>query len=139
MSALQELLDSYIKATPELDLWRRWPYVTEEEADSTDTWECAQVSASFAAHARACGYGAVVVEADMKAPLAGTHVWTEVQADGQTVAVDWTARQYHNLWKADGHDPAVLRVSWPLLWRPESREPGDHPIAGPYERDWSKQ
>lgn len=127
------LLQGFIDAEPRLDVWRRYPDITEAEDDYTDTWACAQVSGQFAAFAREQGWQVVVVHADEpEQPLAFDHAWVRLTRDGRSTDVDWTARQFHNLYAAEGHDPNVLSLPWPLAWDPAVIAPEDHLIVGRY-------
>lgn len=131
---LVALLTAFIDSDPRLDIWRRYPDISEAEDDYTDTWACGQVSAEFAAFARNRGWDAAVVHADdPEHPLAFDHAWVRLTRDG-VIDVDWTARQFHNLHVIGGHDPAVLGMPWPLAWDPAAVGADyPHPVAGPYD------
>jgi hypothetical protein len=131
--ALLDLLNAYISSDPRLQIWANYPDITEAQDEQTDTWACEQVSAEFAAFARALGWDASVVRADEpEATMAFEHAWVRVTRDGVTTDVDWTARQFHNLFVEGGHDPAVLALPWPLAWAPAAIAPEHHPIVGTY-------
>lgn len=132
MTLLEQLIAEYKDGKPAADIWRRYPDITEAEDAQTDTWACEQVSSDFAAFARERGWDAVVVFAeDSPTPFTDYHAWVKLTySDGTTAAVDWTARQYHNLKQESGHDPAVLNLPWPLVWAPALR--GAHPIVGTF-------
>jgi hypothetical protein len=133
LDELLALLNAYIDADPRLAIWSRYPNVSEEEDDYTDGWACEQVSAEFAAFACTRGWDAAVVHGvDPGHPLAFDHAWARLTRDGKTTDVDWTARQFHNLFVPDGRDPAVLTLPWPLAWSPTAIAPEDHVIVGTY-------
>ncbi|QOD06042.1 hypothetical protein [Pseudarthrobacter sp. BIM B-2242] len=133
-TAIAALLNTFIDSDPRLDIWHRYPDISETEDDYTDGWACEQVSAEFAAFARKHGWDAVVVHADdPKHPLAFDHAWVRLTRDGSALDVDWTARQFHNLHDSDGNDPAVLTLPWPLAWDPAIVGRHSHPVAGPYD------
>ncbi|MCC3292612.1 hypothetical protein [Arthrobacter sp. zg-Y1110] len=125
-----QLLAGFTGTDPRLDIWRRYPDITEDEDEATDDWACGEVSAQFADYARSEGWDAEVVEAQADDPWADLHVWVQLRRDGRTVAVDWTARQYHNL-KELSRDPKVLAAPWPLTWDPD-QDPGEHPFMGSF-------
>jgi len=122
---LQELIDGFASAEPMADVWRRYPDVSADEDDATDTWACDQAGARFAAYVGERGGAACVVRAtEAEHPWADYHVWTRVVVDGEPVNVDFTARQYHTL---DGVGEAALSATWPLMW--PGTEPV-HPLVG---------
>jgi hypothetical protein len=130
---LIDLFRSYIAASPRLGIWRRYPYITEADNDYTDSWACEQVSAEFAAFARKAGWEADIIRGtDPEEPFAFDHVWVRLTSAGVVSNVDWTARQFHNLHKPEGHDPSVLALPWPLTWDPAAIAPEHHPIVGTY-------
>lgn len=131
-AAADALFASFTASDPRLDIWRRYPDITEEEDKSTDRWACGEVSAEFADHAADQGWETEIVEADADNPWADRHVWVHLHRDGQTIAVDFTARQYHNL-NEISRDPVVLAAPWPLTWDPEAT-PGIHPLMGSFTR-----
>lgn len=130
---LLDLLNAFIASEPRLDIWRRYPHITEAEDNATDTWACVQVSEQFAAFASARGWEAAVVHADdPELPLAFDHAWVRLTRDGAAHDIDWTSRQFHNLFVADGRDPNVLTLPWPLAWAPHLVGDNSHLIVGPY-------
>lgn len=130
---LINLLQSFIDSDPRLHIWRRYPDITEVEDNYTDTWACVQVSEQFATFAREHGWDAAVVHADEpEQPLAFDHAWVRLTRASRSTDVDWTARQFHNLYVAEGHDPNVLSLPWPLAWDPAAIAPEDHLIVGRY-------
>lgn len=129
-AAAGELVASFTDSDPRLDIWRRYPDISEEEDESTDYWACGEVSAEFAGHAQALGWDAEIVTASADHPMADEHVWVHLHRDGQTLAVDFTARQYHNL-NEISWDPEVLGAPWPLTWNPDA-DPGRHPLMGSF-------
>lgn len=133
MTPLEALLEAYKEHAPQVDIWRRYPDVTEQEDDATDQWACGEVSRSFAAFAREHGWSAVVIHAEgAEAPLADYHYWVRLLHPRLGVHdVDWTVRQYHNLHEEGGRDEAVLSLPWPLVWSPLA-DPDTHPIAGSF-------
>lgn len=131
MTELEALVGSYKAWNRALDIWRDYPDITPEQDAHTDTWACEQVSADFARFARHRGWNATVIYAeDSDTPFTDYHAWVQLTKGGMTRAVDWTARQYHNLHQEDGHDPAILDLPWPLVWEPTA--PGVHPVAGTF-------
>lgn len=135
MTPLEALLQAYKEHAPQVDIWRRYPDVTEQEDDATDQWACDEVSRSFAAFARTRGWDAVIIHcSEAENPWADYHVWVRLTRPGTpTVDVDWTVRQYHNLPVEGGHGPDTQSLPWPLMWDPEVR--GDeHPLAGKFGR-----
>lgn len=131
MTELKDLLDEYKQRRVSLDIWRRYPDITEEEDAYTDSWACEHVSAEFASFASTRGWVAVVVCAEMaETPFADYHVWVRLTRGTESFDVDWTARQYHNLHDPDGHDEAVLALPWPLVF-PSSDV---HPVAGQFKK-----
>jgi hypothetical protein len=127
------LLNAYIESDPRLAIWRDYPDITQEQDDYTDTWACEEVSAQFAAFARSLGWDAAVVHGtDPEEPLAFDHAWVRLTRDGVSSDVDWTARQYHNLFVTGGHDPNVLTLPWPLAWAPHIVGENAHLIVGAF-------
>ncbi|WP_422759195.1 hypothetical protein [Paenarthrobacter sp. C1] len=130
---LSDLLGGYIDSDTRLHLWRRYPDITEAEDNYTDTWACVQVSEQFATFAREHGWDAAVIHADEpEHPLAFDHAWVRLTRDGCSTDVDFTARQFHNLYVEEGRDPNVLSLPWPLVWDPAAIAPEDHLIVGRY-------
>mgnify|MGYP000567511529 CR=1 FL=1 len=126
------LLDGFVSSNPKLDIWRRYPDISEDEDDATDEWACAEVSGEFAEYAQSQGWEAEVVEAVSEHPMADEHVWVHLHRGGQVTAVDWTARQYHNL-EEISRDPKVMGAPWPLTWDPRET-PDEHPLMGGFSR-----
>lgn len=126
------LLAGFEAADPQLDIWRRYPDISDDEDDATDEWACGEVSEQFAAYAQSQGWEAEIVEAVSEHPMADEHVWVHLHRGGQVTAVDWTARQYHNL-NAISRDPEVLAAPWPLTWDPRET-PDEHPLMGGFSR-----
>lgn len=111
MKALEELVQSYAAGEPMLDIWRRYPDISEVEDALTDTFACKQVSAGFAEFARDQGWNAIAVLAEApEHPLVDDHAWVRINVGWQSYDVDWTARQYSNLHTAAGRDEAVLAL-----------------------------
>lgn len=131
---LDELLAAYKENDKRLDVWRRYPDLTETEDAFTDYWACEEVSREFAAFARSRGWESLVIHADgAQTPFADYHYWVRlIRPHLEVYDVDWTARQYHNLHEVDGHDPAVLDLPWPLVWNPLP-DLDAHPIAGVFD------
>lgn len=123
-----KLTNDFKAADPRLDIWQRYPDISEAEDEYTDSWACAEVSAEFAEFARGAGWDARIVLVDADADFADQHVWVELHRERQKISVDWTARQYHNLFEVS-RDPAVMSAPWPLVWFPEQR-PSQHPLMG---------
>lgn len=131
LEELRSLLGAYINADGRLQIWRDYPDITEGQGNFTDSWACEEVSAQFAAFARSFGWDAVVIHGkDAEYPLAFDHAWVRLTRAGAVSDVDWTARQFHNLHDADGHDTAVLALPWPLAWDPAVLDEDTHLIAG---------
>ncbi len=127
MKALEELVQSYAASDPRLDIWRRYPDISEAGDALTDGFACRQVSEGFAEFAREHGWNAIAVLAECSEhPLADDHAWVRINHGWQSYDVDWTARQFHNLHAAAGRDHAVLRLPWPLVWVAT----GEHPVVG---------
>ncbi|MFJ2662507.1 hypothetical protein [Arthrobacter koreensis] len=126
------LTAAFAASDPRLDLWRRWPAVSDAEDAFSDQFACQEVSESFTAFARSHGWGAVTVEgAEAEHPAADYHYWTRLLRGEDLVDVDWTARQYHNLHVISGRDPKVLNLPWPLVWEADDEI---HPVAGRFTR-----
>jgi hypothetical protein len=133
MDELLGLLNAYIEADQRLQIWRFYPDITELQDEYTDQWACEQVSAEFAAFARARGWEAAVVRGSEPGhPMAFDHAWVRLTRDGQGTDVDWTARQFHNLFEPAGRDRNVLSLPWPLVWSPAAIAPEHHLIVGTY-------
>lgn len=128
-SPLAGLIERFPGDQPMVDVWRRWPDVTEAEYVAADTWECVHAAQAFAEQARAAGFTAtVVIGKDSEQPFDEVHAWTVITgADGLT-AVDWTARQFYNLQEPPAVEHADLPC--PMVWHPQAV--GEHPISGPY-------
>lgn len=112
-----------------LDIWRRYPYISDAEDARTDRWACMSASRAFTklANQMRPGSAFTVRGDDAEAAFLGEHFWsvfTPADWGGVPVAVDFTARQFHNLDGTAGQE--ALRVSWPLLWKASL----DHPVAG---------
>ena len=130
-AGLQGLFADFTASDPRLDIWRRYPDISWEEDEATDYWACEEVSAQFAEYARARGVDAQVFTAIADHEWADRHAWVCISAGGQVTAVDFTARQYHNLNTDGGRDPEVMAAPWPLVWDQESSG-GVHPLMGSY-------
>lgn len=129
MTALAALIGAYKASEPRLDIWRRYPDVSEVEDALTDSFACEQVSAGFAEFARAHGWNAIAVLAEgAEHPMADYHAWVRIQDGARSYDVDFTARQYHNLHRPEGRDHAVMALSWPLVWIYR----GEHPVVGKF-------
>lgn len=123
---------AFAASDPRVDLWRRWPDVSDAEDALSDQFACQQVSESFTAFARSRGWDAVTVEgAEAVHPFADYHYWTRLHVGDGLVDVDWTTRQFHNLHEAGGRDPKVLDLPWPLVWAADDEI---HPVAGRFTR-----
>lgn len=134
-SGLAGLLQAYIDSEPRLSIWRNYPDISEADDEIADGWACKSVSAEFAAFARAQGWDAAVVHGeDPDEGLAFDHYWVRLSRPGTVRDVDWTARQFHDLFAPNGHDPKVLSLSWPLAWAPHLVEQPGHLIVGTYAR-----
>lgn len=126
---LDALLEQFPVDHPKVDVWRRWPDVTDSEYVAADTWECIHAAHAFADFARTAGLEAtVVVGTESEQPYDGFHAWTVVTEANGLTAVDWTARQFYNLQEPPAAEHADLPC--PMIWHPQSL--GEHPISGPY-------
>jgi hypothetical protein len=131
MTALDELIGAYAASDPRLDIWRRYPDISEAEDEFTDGFACEQVSAGFAEFARERGWNAIAVLAEgPEHPMADYHAWVRISDGAWSHDVDFTMRQYHNLHRAEGRDHAVLALPWPLVWVAT----GEHPVVGKFTR-----
>lgn len=129
-TGMRDLVAGFVSSDPRLDIWRRYPDITEDEDEATDDWACGEVSAQFADWARGQGWDAETVTAQSHDPWADEHVWVALRRNGKVTAVDFTARQYHNL-NEISRDPKVLGAPWPLTWDP-AESPGVHPLMGSF-------
>jgi hypothetical protein len=131
MPDLLAALAAAYRAEPMLDLWARYPYVSEAEDESTDHFACWHASVSAIAVLREHGFDAVLVYAhEAHDAEVGAHYWIRVRrawVDGGDVDVDLTARQMHNL-EFPAHY-SHFEIPAPLLWPSAS---GTHPIAGAF-------
>lgn len=133
LGELISLLNAYIASDPRLAIWRDYPDISEEQDNDTDIWACEEVSAQFAAFARSLGWAADVVRGEgAEHPLVFDHAWVRLTRSGVVTDIDWTARQFHNLFVPDGHDPAVISLPWPLAWDPGIAGPDVHLIVGEF-------
>jgi hypothetical protein len=131
MTALGELVQSFAASDPRLDIWRRYPDISEAEDEFTDGFACEQVSAGFAEFARERGWNAIAVLAEgPEHPMADYHAWVRICEGPWSHDVDFTVRQYHNLHRAEGRDEAVLALPWPLVWVAT----GEHPVVGTFAK-----
>lgn len=130
-TGMEELVAGFVSSDPRLDIWRRYPDITDDENDETDDWACGEVSAQFVVWARSQGWDAETVTAQADDPWADEHVWVALSHEGKVTAVDFTARQYHNLAEIS-RDPKVLGASWPLAWDPAA-SPAEHPFMGSFQ------
>lgn len=132
-SEIRVLLADYASSDPRLDIWKRYPDISETDDAYTDRWACENVSAEFVAFARSRGWDAVSVHGvDSYQPLAMDHCWVRLSTAEGFLDVDWTARQYHNLFNQDGLDPDVLSLPWPLTWDPVTVGPKAHLVVGEF-------
>jgi hypothetical protein len=134
-AALLKLLEAYIESDPRLRIWRHYPDIPEVDDDYTDQWACREVSTEFATFARRQGWAAEMIHAeDPEEAFAFDHFWVRLTGGGIVTDVDWTARQYHNLFEAGGYAGAVLALPWPLTWEPAVVGPSAHLIVGRYRK-----
>jgi hypothetical protein len=125
MTFLESTINTFKQVDPRLDIWRRYPAVSQEEDELTDQFACGEVSRLFIAFARARGWKAQLIRTDDD-PEVGEHFWVRLDAGGLgTIDVDWTARQFHNLEDPDAALRA-LDAPWPLHWESEN----SHPVLG---------
>lgn len=133
LDELLQLLNGFIASDLRLRIWRDYPDLSEADDNYTDGWACEEVSTEFAAFARWLGWDAVVVHGnDPEEGFVFDHAWVRLTRNGAVVDVDWTARQYHNLYVAEGHDPNVLTLPWPLTWDPALVGENSHLIVGQF-------
>lgn len=133
MDDLKALLQGFIDSDLRLRIWRDYPDLSEADDNYTDGWACEEVSKEFAVFARSLGWDAAVVHGtDPEEPFAFDHTWVRLERNGEIRDVDWTARQYHNLFVAEGHDPNVLSLPWPLAWAPHVVGENSHLIVGQF-------
>lgn len=132
---IEPLLQNFIDSEPRLSIWRNYPDISEADDEIADGWACKSVSAEFAAFARGQGWDAVVVHGeDPEEGLAFDHCWVRLAGRGFVRDIDWTARQFHNLFVPDGHDPNILSLPWPLAWAPHLVEQPGHLVVGRYAK-----
>lgn len=98
--------------------WAHYGPGSEDEGDLPD---CDVMSARLARH---LGAGRVVM-LDEDEPLAGRHWVAVFDTDDGAVAVDLTARQFHNV---DGFEVPVATIPCPLVYRFD----GGHPLPACY-------
>lgn len=121
----QDVLDLFIerfKQThgPRVDIWSRYPYVTEEDDESTYSGGYDEMSTAFADviaqyHGR---QASLVYGDDPQLPFVGKHSWVRYGR----YSIDWTARQFYNLEQPP--NPAHADLPCPLIWEGEQ-----HPIV----------
>ena len=137
MTALDRLVGAYVASDPRLDIWWRYPDISEAEDEFTDGFACEQVSAGFAEFARERGWNAIAVLAEgAEHPMADYHAWVRIRDGAWSYDVDFTVRQYHNFHRAGGRDHAVLALQWPLVWFTGASipSPGSSPASVPWTR-----
>lgn len=121
-------VEAYAATEPRLDVWRRYPHVSDEEDAFTDTWACGNVSLEFVQFARSHGLNAIVVEGERsRHPWGVDHMWSRIRIADHPIDIDWTVRQMHNL--DDPPSPAHIDLPCPLIWKAN----GDHPVGGGFE------
>ena len=121
---LGRILARFEREEPWLDIWRRYPHLTDEEHEATDAYACKSVSEALAKFLRAEGMPVGLVHArDALHPMHDEHYWVRVFG---SVNVDYTANQFHNL----EHPPAAEHADlpWPLVWNGMQ----SHPVSGNY-------
>lgn len=120
---------AFEEATPNIGIWKRWPEVSQEEDEFTDTWACESVASEFAEFLQARGVQARLVRGeDSEHPMHDSHCWVRVSCAAGEMDVDWTARQFYDLeWPPDeNHQDLPCPLIWPA---------GDgHPVSGRYDR-----
>ena len=122
---VREVVDTFLAANPDAALWARWAGTDPDDAETAD---CDVLSEAFVAHAAAAGVQARLVHVEPPTPQPWySHHWFAVveTAEGE-VAIDFTARQFHNVdddmdaWT----DPTLIEVPEVFAW------PGPYPVAG---------
>jgi hypothetical protein len=115
-----------------LAVWRRYPDLLEDEDRATDHWAAHEASVAFVAFLADCDIEArLVVATGSRAPLHDRHWWVRINCPLATVNVDWTARQFHNLFYPPMPDYADL--PYPTVWLTGPVYPADtHPLTGRY-------
>lgn len=106
--------------------WNKYPDIGYELDEMTDTVACKSMSHLFVDYCRARGIEARIMhgqDADDSCPMLDDHYWVKVRLGGSAFAVDWTARQFHNL----DHPPSPKHadLSCPLIWQ----DPEHHPLV----------
>jgi hypothetical protein len=128
-AVLADLIDAWRDSEPMADIWSRYPFLTDDEDESTDSVACETMSARFADYLAANEVTAHVVYTDgALAPFADYHVWVRVELPERTLDIDWTARQYHNLEVGPDGTDWVLDEPHPLVWEASDT----HPVAGDF-------
>ena len=99
---------------------RGWKFLFPDESD----WEspdCDVMSEQFLAFAQAEGFVGHLVRVDSVDE--GQHWFTVVTVAGETIAFDWTARQFYNAgYPAPSTDPALIPCPLVFVW------PGSYPL-----------
>jgi hypothetical protein len=131
-TALRTALRWFPGTNDMLDIWRRYPDVTEDEHEATFRWACRQASDLFVGFLAERGIAArVVLAARAYAPFHDYHWWVRADCAAGTVNVDWTARQFHDL--ENPPRPAHQDLPFPLMWMSAPPWPSDtHPVSGRY-------
>lgn len=111
---VRALVADFVLLNPIADPWA--------DAELEDSEDCDVVSSAFTAHCLARGAEAFTVRVEMTSPfeaILGEHYFTVL---GVGVAVDFTARQFHNV---EGVHLDIEEIPFPLvfLW------PGDYPLS----------
>lgn len=125
---LTAALDAFAASEPRIDIWRRYPHITEYEDEATDDYACDQVSRQLAVFLAARDFDVqVTVAGEADHPMACEHVWVTVSTPAGPLNVDFTARQYHNL----EHPPAPehQNLPCPMVWAGAGNS---HPVVGAF-------
>lgn len=111
----------FAQREPLVDVWRRVPDIDDGE----DNEACETLAPRFTAYALEHDLDARTIKAQFDRPFVDTHAWTAIRVADDVINVDWTARQFHDLW--------VPSQSWlqdlpcPLVWVGERVY---HPLLG---------
>jgi len=122
------LIADFAANDPDVDVWARYPDVSEAEDEHTDDVDCKVMSERFVQYAHRRGYAAQLVRLT-DAPDAYVHYVVALTDDHRQTFVDWTYRQFHNL-----AEPVldVRNAPFPFIYTGEAL---DHP-AGFTQTEW---
>lgn len=101
---------------PDADIWARYPDLSDDETDRTDTVACQAMTARFLELVQATEPSSAVVGS--MDGWVDDHHWARVG----TINIDWTARQFWSL--EYPLNPELADLPCPLIWEGEG-----HPIV----------